>query len=653
MDLRRIQEGIRSRVVGREEDTQLLLAALGAGRDLLLEGPPGTSKSTILRAVADLIGSTLHFVEGNADLTPSKLVGHHSPSRVLQEDYSPENFAHGPLPLAMAEGGILYIEEFNRVPEDTLNTLLTAMAERELTIPRAGKVRAEPGFRVVAAMNPFDNAGTAQLGGAITDRLCRVRMDYQPESEERDIVVRRTSSSDAWLVRIAVRVARLTRQHPDLRMGGSPRAAIDFVLVAEQLAELRDVTLYRAPGDEKARRTLVAAAQTAFSVKIVVREAARRTADEVVEEVVNAALAAPPSPEEDPEPSESEPDEAGDGASLESGEEEGQPRHSYGDGAGAPGSSGGAGERVKAGEEAYGSSARRAAGQRTYGAFAKEHPGIAEQLCRGESGLGALEKALEEQPGDRLEILGEMTDLYDRPDLRELARRLAREIVVREARQSVAGRSGRGRLVSVPYAGHVAELDLDRSLERLLSTPHPADEDLYVLDRHHHRRAYTLILDASGSMKGPALFHAALALATFAIRVAPDPFAIVAFRGEVSVLKRLHEDVPLDTLLDRTLSLPGQGLTDVGLGLQAGLGELEGADARERVGLLFSDGMQTVGEPAEPIAAAFPLLHVVATGRGEESRSRCRRLADFSGGRCAVIETAAGIPAAVNHCLAA
>jgi MoxR-like ATPase len=83
LDLLRLQEGIRSRVVGRVEDTQLLLAALGSGRDLLLEGPPGPSKSTILRAVANLSGSTLHFVEGNADLTPSKLVGHHSPSRVL------------------------------------------------------------------------------------------------------------------------------------------------------------------------------------------------------------------------------------------------------------------------------------------------------------------------------------------------------------------------------------------------------------------------------------------------------------------------------------------------------------------------------------------------------------------------------------------
>ena len=110
MDLRRVQDGIRREVVGREEESQLLLAALGAGRDLLLEGPPGTSKSTLLRSVTTLNGTTLRFVEGNADLTPSKLVGHHSPSSVLQEDYNPDNFVYGPLPLAMQEGGMLYIE---------------------------------------------------------------------------------------------------------------------------------------------------------------------------------------------------------------------------------------------------------------------------------------------------------------------------------------------------------------------------------------------------------------------------------------------------------------------------------------------------------------------------------------------------------------
>ena len=128
------------RVVGRERELELILAAVAAGRDILLEGPPGTSKSTLLRAITAEWGIPLVFVEGNADLTPAKLVGHHNPARVLREDYSADNFVDGPLLEAMREGGFLYIEEFNRAPEDTLNTLLTAMAEREVAVPRVGQV---------------------------------------------------------------------------------------------------------------------------------------------------------------------------------------------------------------------------------------------------------------------------------------------------------------------------------------------------------------------------------------------------------------------------------------------------------------------------------------------------------------------------------
>ena len=66
----------------RERELTLVLAAVAAGRDLLLEGPPGTSKTTLLKAITAEWGIPLVFVEGNADLTPSKLVGHHNPARV-------------------------------------------------------------------------------------------------------------------------------------------------------------------------------------------------------------------------------------------------------------------------------------------------------------------------------------------------------------------------------------------------------------------------------------------------------------------------------------------------------------------------------------------------------------------------------------------
>ena len=108
-DLVEIRDRVARHLVGRERELELVLSAVGAGRDIVLEGPPGTSKTTLLRAITTEWGIPLLFVEGNADLTPSRLIGHHNPARVLREDYSAENFVPGPLVEAMREGGFLYI----------------------------------------------------------------------------------------------------------------------------------------------------------------------------------------------------------------------------------------------------------------------------------------------------------------------------------------------------------------------------------------------------------------------------------------------------------------------------------------------------------------------------------------------------------------
>jgi MoxR-like ATPase len=239
--LSNVRDRVQASVVGRERELGLVLAAVAAGRDILLEGPPGTSKSTLLRAITAEWGIPLVFVEGNADLTPAKLVGHHNPARVLREDYSPENFVDGPLVEAMRHGGFLYIEEFNRAPEDTLNTLLTAMAERRIAVPRVGEVVAEDTFRVVASMNPYDNIGTTRLSTSVHDRLCRLAITYQDAAAERGIVALRAPLPDLKpavyerLVADAVAVTRATREHEDIRQGSSVRGAIDLTLVAGEL----------------------------------------------------------------------------------------------------------------------------------------------------------------------------------------------------------------------------------------------------------------------------------------------------------------------------------------------------------------------------------------------------------------------------------
>ncbi len=243
-----VRDRVRQHLVGREHELNLVLAAVAAGRDIVLEGPPGTSKSTLLRAITAEWGIPLVFVEGNADLTPAKIVGHHNPARVLREDYSADNFVDGPLLEAMRSGGFLYIEEFNRAPEDTLNTLLTAMAERQIAVPRADTVVAQPTFRVIASMNPFDNVGTTRLSTSVHDRMCRLAISYQDAAAERGIVTLRAPVPELpgerrdRLIADAVAVTRATREHEDIRQGSSVRGAIDLTLVAAQLLELADST---------------------------------------------------------------------------------------------------------------------------------------------------------------------------------------------------------------------------------------------------------------------------------------------------------------------------------------------------------------------------------------------------------------------------
>ena len=230
-------------------------------------------------------------VEGNAELTPGRLTGHFDPSQVLTEGYAATTFVDGPLIEALRTGSMLYVEEVNRVPEETLNVLITVMSEGELHVPRLGRVAAAPGFRLVAAMNPFDGVGTARISAAIYDRVCRITMGYQDAGDEHDIVgLRAPEVPGAWRSQV-VDLVRRTRGHVDIRIGSSVRGAIDTVRLAVSLGGLRDqpATAWRIGYD---------AAQVALSGRIRLHEACTRTPEEIVDELYRAVFGDEPTDDE-------------------------------------------------------------------------------------------------------------------------------------------------------------------------------------------------------------------------------------------------------------------------------------------------------------------------------------------------------------------
>src|SRR5579871_4886590 len=81
---------MQKQVVGRQRELELVRAALASGAHILLEGPPGTGKSTLLRQVAAARHAEFVLVEGSAELTPARLVGSFDPALVLEQGYRPE-----------------------------------------------------------------------------------------------------------------------------------------------------------------------------------------------------------------------------------------------------------------------------------------------------------------------------------------------------------------------------------------------------------------------------------------------------------------------------------------------------------------------------------------------------------------------------------
>ena len=295
---------VNTEVVGYDDVvTDLLLGLLGQGH-VLLEGVPGVAKTTLAKAFSKTLGLTFHRVQFTQDLMPMDIVGH------FMYDQQSKKFELRKGPVFT---NFLLADEINRAPPKTQSAMLETMEERQATIEGKTLPMERP-FMVVATMNPIDSEGVYRLPEAQKDRfMIRTIMHYvTPEQEERMLKIKLAQQSitsdekrlkaDAIVqgqelvykihmgdetIRYLQRVAAATRQHPDIRVGASPRSMTQMLRAAQANA-LISGRPYVLPDDIKYITPKILGHRLILKVEA---EARGKKTEDVVREVLNAVPA--------------------------------------------------------------------------------------------------------------------------------------------------------------------------------------------------------------------------------------------------------------------------------------------------------------------------------------------------------------------------
>jgi len=196
--LERIKGQVAKIIVGQEDLLEYILIALLCRSHVLLIGPPGMAKTTMVHSFAQSLNLPFNRIQFTPDLMPSDILG----AEILQE-----NKSTGQRELAFIRGPvftqILLADEINRTPPKTQAALLQAMQEKTVTLFGRTEKLAEP-FMVLATQNPIEQEGTYPLPEAQLDRfLFSLYLDYPSFEEEMAIVKKHTRKIEASLVSVA------------------------------------------------------------------------------------------------------------------------------------------------------------------------------------------------------------------------------------------------------------------------------------------------------------------------------------------------------------------------------------------------------------------------------------------------------------------
>jgi MoxR-like ATPase len=263
-----IGTAVESVIDGKAEAVRLALIVLLAEGHLLIEDVPGVGKTMLAKALARSIDCSVRRVQFTPDLLPSDITGVNAYNQERREF----EFKPGPVFANIVVG-----DEINRASPKTQSALLESMEERQVTVDGTTYPLEAP-FLVIATQNPIEMEGTYPLPEAQRDRFtARISIGYPTAAAELEMLDTHGSSSpldslkpvatavDVRQLIGAVRgvlvtgqvkeyiiaLAAATRSAPELRLGASPRAALQLLRASRARAAL-DGRDYVIPDDIQA-----------------------------------------------------------------------------------------------------------------------------------------------------------------------------------------------------------------------------------------------------------------------------------------------------------------------------------------------------------------------------------------------------------------